>query len=120
MSDKPKTIQEALAEVQRKVNEDRARRVEEMNREIQEKNIEEGIGDLVKGGVQLAKNFGLGLKGHAVKGTPIPGRGAITSKATDMERKFNDAGKTVRNAAPKAVGSAAVGTAVGVGAGTLI
>jgi LysM repeat protein len=117
MSDTPKTIQEALAEVQRRVNEERARRVEEMNIAIQEKNIEEGLGDLVKGGIQLAKNFGLGLKGHSVKGTPIPGKGALTNKATETERAYNNAGKTVRNAAPKVAGVAATATAVGAATG---
>jgi len=54
MSDK-KTIQEALAEVQRKVNEERAARVAKMSEEI----VDEGLLD---GAVRAAKNFGANFK----------------------------------------------------------
>lgn len=110
--DKPKTIQEALAEVQRLVNETRAARVAQMVAEIQDENIDEGIlGDVIKGGMNVAKNFGRGVKGMNVQGLRAP-TGKFGS-ATSVERGANVLGKN----AGKITATAGAATAAGMAAG---
>lgn len=130
MTDKPKTIQEALAEVQRLANLQKESRVAEIAVEAIESNDtleldEDGaiatgikvVRDAYSTGKSLVKNFTRGYQGKAVQGTPVPGRGAITSKATDAERTANKVGKATSEHGGKVAGTAAVATAVGAGAG---
>lgn len=94
MTDKTKTIAEALAEVQRIANLQKGIRVAEMNSEITGEPLDEagmasGLFNTVK---NVVKNVSLGAKGAAPAGQRVGGRFGSASTA---DRAANKVGKTV-------------------------
>ena len=107
MTDKPKTIQEALAEVQRLANLQKGIRVAEMNAEITGEPIDEAgiIGNAFSAAKNIGKNFMGGMKGMNVSSRQYPA-GAVGAagekiggqrmKASGAERLANKTGKAVK------------------------
>lgn len=130
MTDKPKSIAEALAEVQRKVNEERARRVAEMAQEIEDENIEEGLlGTAFQAGKNFVKNVEKGYNGtvgNVTKNiTPVTNKAGATrpvgsqfakpGAASKAGEAVGSAAKTVKNN-PGTTAAAAVAAGAGVAA----
>ena len=94
MSDKKTTISEALAEVQRKVNEQRLAQITKMYNEIEEANEWKGVGEIARGaGVGISAEAKAGIKAEraARKGAKKPAEPtADAPKPTE-----NPAGETV-------------------------
>lgn len=121
MTDTPKTIQEALAEVQRRVNQNRALRTAEMVSEISGEPLDEA--GLLSGAVKAASNFASNLKrgatvsGPAVKAIERGDKGKFVSPGSASKSGLA-VGKAVKPVVdnPKTSAAGAVGGAAAIGA----